>query len=118
MRRQQPEENPDVYKYDDLPNTFRRQVIHILVDTLGAYRDGRYSYLSVPPANGRWETLFSRYTREMGIFRLGNDPDANPYEQCLQYLQVAPTEQALDFIDCAFQYIDKDLRQDSEYIVH
>jgi hypothetical protein len=117
-RRRRPEENPDVYQYDILPDTFRRQVIHILVDTLGVYRDGRYSYLSVPSANGRWETLFSRYIREMGIFHLGNDPDANPYEQCLQYIQVAPTQQNLDFIDCAFQYIDKDLRQDSEYIVH
>ncbi|HZU70928.1 MAG TPA: hypothetical protein VFA09_26870 [Ktedonobacteraceae bacterium] len=118
MRRRRPEENLDVYQYDVLPDTFRRQVIHILVDTLGVYRDGRYSSLSLPSANGRWETLFSRYTREMGIFHLENDPDANPYEQCLRYIQAAPTEQTLDFIDCAFQFIDRDLRQDSEYIVH
>ncbi len=116
-RQRRPKETPDVYQYDVLPGTFRRQVIHILVDTLGVYWDGPHSSLSVPSANRRWEILFSRYTHEKGIFRLGNASGANLYEQCFQYLQVAPTEETLDFIDCAFQFIDQDLRQDSEYIV-
>lgn len=117
-RQRQQEENPDVYQYDVLPETFRRQVIHILDDTLGTYRPGRYSSLSVPSANLRWNALFSRYTHEKGVFHLGDDPSLNPYLQCLQYIQFAPTKEVLDFIDCAFQYIDKDLRQDSEYIIH
>ncbi len=117
-RQQQPKENLDVYQYDMLPAPFRRQVIHILGSILGAYQDSRYSYLSEPPANQRWRTLFSRYTREKGEFNLGDDPEANPYEQCLLYIQVADTEQTLDFIDCAFQFINQDLRQDSEYILH
>jgi len=120
-RQRQPKENPDVYQYDVLPDAFRRQVIHILVSTLGGYDDAydsRASYLSEPTANQRWKVLFSRYIREIGAFRLGNDLNANPFEQCLQYIQGASTEQALDFIDCAFQFIDQDLRQDSEHFVY
>src|SRR5579872_3334826 len=118
-RQRQLEEKLDVYQYDVLPDTFRRQVIHILASTLGAYQDRGYtSYLSEPSANQRWNTLFSRYTREIGEFRLGNDPDANRSLQCFQYVQTAPTKQVLDFIDCAFQFINQDLRQDSEYVVH
>ncbi len=120
-RQQQSKENPDVYHYDVLPDTFRRQVIHILVSTLGTYNQAYSlftSYLSEPTANQRWKALFSQYTREIGTFSLGDDPVANPYVQSLQYLQVANTEQALDFIDCAFQFIDQELRRDSDYVVH
>jgi AbiJ N-terminal domain 4 len=120
-RQQQPQANPDVYQYDVLPDAFRRQVVHILVSTLGAY-DQTYSsftsYLSEPAVNQRWKILFSRYIREIGVFRLSNASDANACEQCVQYLLASPTGQAIDFIDCAFQYINQDLRQDSAYIVH
>jgi len=119
-RQRQPEENPDVYQYDVLPEAFRRQVIYILVSTLGPYND-RYSHittsLSEPFANQRWRTLFSRFAEEIGEFQLG-DARNNPYAQCSQYLLTAPTRQVLDFIDLAFHYIDSDLRQDSEYIVY
>jgi Domain of unknown function (DUF7014)/AbiJ N-terminal domain 4 len=117
-RQRQPKEKPDVYQYDVLPDAFRNQVIHILVSTLGVYHEGRYSSLSEPAANRRWNSLFSRYIREKGVFRLGDDSDANPYVQCFQYVQVADTEQTLDFIDFVFHFIDHDLRQDSEYVVH
>jgi len=116
-RRQQPKRNPDVYQYDELSGEFRRQVVYILRDVLGEYRPGRYTSLSVPPANGRWETLFLRYAREKGVFDLEGDSRVDPYEQCIRHIQVAPTEQVLDFIDCAFHFIDRNLRQDSEYIV-
>jgi Domain of unknown function (DUF7014)/AbiJ N-terminal domain 4 len=118
-RRRHPKENPDVYQYDVLPSIFRGQVMHILIATLGGYQDTRRSsYLSAPSANQRWETLFLRYTRELGTFQLGDNPHANPFQQCYLYLHNAATSEALDFIDCAFHYIVQDLRQDPEYIVH
>ncbi len=117
-RRRESKETPDVYQYDVLPRPFREQVMHILIDSLGGYQDRRSSYLSAPSANGRWETLFLRYARELGTFQLGNVPHANPFQQCYMYLHDAATKEALDFIDWAFHYIDQDLRQDPEYIVH
>jgi hypothetical protein len=120
-RQRQPQKKPDVYQYDVLPDAFRKQVLHILVNTLGmynqAYNPFTYS-LSEPSANQRWKKLFARYTNEKGVFHLGNDPHANLHLQCLQYVQAAGTEQVLDFIDCAFHFIDTDLRGDSEYAVH
>jgi hypothetical protein len=118
-RRQPPEENPDVYQYSELPDTFRTQVVHILGATLGPYDDlysNRSSYLSEPSANLRWKTLFSRFTEEIGKFSLGDGYDT-PFVQCSRYILTASTEQVLKFIDVAFHYIDSDLRQDSEYYV-
>jgi AbiJ N-terminal domain 4 len=113
-KRQQQDKSRDIYQYDVLPDAFRGQVIHILVSTLGIYYTNSFSTSS---SNERWKILFSRYTRERGVFHLGNDPNANVYQQCFQHIQVAPTEQALDFIVCAFEFINQDLRQDPEYIV-
>jgi AbiJ N-terminal domain 4 len=116
-RQRQPEENPDVYQYDVLPEAFRRQVVYILLSTLGTY-DSRYnsnlSSLSEPSANRRWRTLLSRFAEEIGEFQL-SDRHNNPFAQCSEYVQTAPTQQTLDFIDLAFHYIDFDLRRDTEY---
>jgi hypothetical protein len=116
-RQRQPQVNPDVYQYEVLPDAFRTQVNHILNETLGSYEEGRFTSLSMPPANWRWKTLFARYTHEIGKFNLGDFHD-DPGLQCLLYVQTTTTEQALDFIDCAFQYINQDLRQDSAYLIH
>jgi hypothetical protein len=67
-------------------------------------------------STARWNELFSRYTRELGVFNLGDDSTEDVYQQCIQYIQLAPTEQALDFIVCAFELIDQDLRH--EYLIH
>ncbi len=116
-RRQPPQENADVYQYDVLPDAFRKQVIYILISTLGAY-DDRYSFvtshLAEPSANQVWKTLVMRFAEEIGEFQLG-DARNNPYAQCSQYLLTAPTKDVLDFIDFAFRYIDSDLRWDPEY---
>ena len=117
-RRRQPEEHPDVYQYEVLPDEFRRQVIYILNSTLGRYDDqysSRFSSLSEPSANGRWRTLFSCFAEAIGEFSLGDGRD-NPFAQCTQYVLTAPAKRVLDFIDLAFHYIDTDLRQDSEYL--
>lgn len=120
-RYEKPKEGADVYEYDKLPDPFRKQVIHILVSTLGNYNALyalSHAYLSEPSANQRWKTLFLRFTREMGVFHLGKNPNANPFEQCVEYLQIAPSKETLDFINCAFEFINEDLRRDSEYMVH
>lgn len=115
-RQKQPEKKPDVYQYDTLPDAFRKQVIYILLEVFGAYNDRvRPGSLSEPSANPRWQTLFSRYTKEIGAFQLVEGSRDNVYEQCIHYLQIAPAEKALDFIVCAFQYIDQELRRDPEY---
>lgn len=120
-RNQQKVGNSDVYQYETLPDVFRNQVIYILVETLGhydsSYRPGSRA-LSAPSANKRWEKLFALYAREIGAFNLIDSPGRSISEQCMQYVQTAPTEQALNFIKLAFRFMDEELRRDPEYMDH
>ncbi len=57
-RRRHPKAHPDVYQYDVLPGTFRGQVIHILMSTIGVYQENaRFSSFSEPGANRVYATL-------------------------------------------------------------
>jgi hypothetical protein len=96
----------DVYQYDDLPEAFRVQVIHIWRDALGGwYRPGSYeSPLNYRP-NAWWTEVFKVMTREKGVFALSQRGN-NPAEQCEHYMLEAETKDALDLIEVTFRFID------------
>jgi uncharacterized protein DUF7014/AbiJ-like protein len=101
-----------------LPEKFRGQVSHILLDTIGTWVNPP-SHMPpdmVPrPSNQSWMTIYQRVIRELGVFQLGDGND-NPFRQCIHCLLTAETDVALDLIDVSLQYIDQDLRQvDSFY---
>jgi hypothetical protein len=92
----------DVYQYDDLPNPFRVQVIHIWNDAL-------------PPTNHLvlekkdWTLIHDILAREIGVFNLSRESQT-PYKQCAEFFLKADTENALDIIELSFLVIDRRVR--------
>jgi hypothetical protein len=105
----------DVFQYDDLPNPFRVQVIHIWMNALGAWHD---TDEFDPPRhylpNQLWGQIYRFFTDEKGVFRLV-ERRGNPCEQCREYLMTAPTVDALDLIELAFRVVDTAVRNMDEY---
>jgi hypothetical protein len=94
----------DVYKYDDIPEEFRVQVVHIWKDTIGPYRTRSYGRVS--PGNDLWLEIHDTLARERGVFRLGGHV-GDPYQTCSSYLLTADTGQVLDIIELTFRVIDR-----------
>jgi hypothetical protein len=106
---------PDIYQYDVLSEPFRIQVIHILLSTIGIYRHPTNTSSFQDNAYNSWWNLFRRFAREIGVLNL-DDPEYNPYEQCKAYLIKKSTSEVIDFIECAFQFIDRDIRNNDMYL--
>jgi hypothetical protein len=107
----------DVFQYENLPQQFRAQVIHIWNDSLGHFRDDRRSFgPTIPsPSNDLWIGIFRVLTREKGTFRLG-EGGSNPQEQCYEFIMNAPTEEALDIIEVSFGMVDTVVRGMEQYV--
>lgn len=95
---------PQTYVYDDLPEPFRNQVIHILNDTMGKYSDRD------PQPNPAWCDLQKMASKELGVLFLGNDRRANRRAQCFNLITNGETLQVLDLIELAFRLIDRLVR--------
>src|SRR5262245_56652965 len=99
---------PDVYKYDSLPLTFRRQVAFIWEDAIGPFVDvNSFSsfFNKEPVSNKIWQLVHDTLRREKGLFNLGK-PAQGPFEQCKEYLLTAETGDALDIVEVSFRIID------------
>ena len=105
----------DVFQYDELPQAFRAQVIHIWRDALSTWHHpGHFTSPLEYPPNVWWNDIFSIITREKGVFALSQRGD-DPCTQCFQYLMESPTADALDLIEVAFSFIDRTIRRLNEY---
>ena len=111
-RRRRSPAQPEVYRYDELPNPFRVQVIHIWGTAIGPfYAPGIYtSFTEIPASNSYWQSIERALAREKGLFCLGKS-DSNPFERCQHYLLNEGVEDALDLIDLSFKWIDRVVRQ-------
>lgn len=101
----------DVFQYEELPEAFRVQVAHIFADVLGRWRDsaGHHSPPS-SPSNQWWNEIHHIVAREKGYIEL-NEQGRNPFEKCCAYLFDAPTTDALDLIEVAFNYVHTHVRK-------
>ena len=100
---------PDVFRYHDLPQAFRIQVIHIWVSAIGPYF--MVDRWETPPAsNKHWRTIHDLLARERGVFYLADERD-DPFAQCQKFLQTADTAGALDIVELSFRVIDRVVRQ-------
>jgi hypothetical protein len=98
-------ELPDVYQYDEIPQSLRVQVVHIVRDALGdasAYQSKTTEFLKF---------IHDALCREYGVFALAQDPrhrgpDYGP-DLYNHFLNEPDTERALDFVELAFRVIDK-----------
>ena len=106
----------DVFQYEDLPEAFRVQVIHLWHDALGDWRDLDH-YFGPPIShfpNELWLMLYKIYTREKGVFRLVVQ-NLDACAQFRQFFMNASTEDALDVIELVFRSVDRSVRSMPQY---
>lgn len=87
---------PDVFQYDDLPNAFRVQVVHILTKVIGDDDD-----LYAPEY---WKNVAEVLAKELGLFYLGDDRRATAWIQCANFLLTSSTDEALSLIEISFRH--------------
>ena len=101
----------DVFQYDDLPEAFRNQVIHIWRKAIGRYFEPS-GYSSGRPAesNKLWNAIHSITAEELGRLGLGTAAQDSD-QRCISFLSGAGTSEALDIIDVSFVLIDRAVRK-------
>jgi hypothetical protein len=107
---------PEVYQYDELPFTFRRQVIHIWRDAIGVYQnsDAYSTFGYTPLVNRVWHQIHNLLSRELGLLELELNLLTNPFEVCQRFFLHKGTsiENLLDLIELTFVFIDKLVREE------
>jgi hypothetical protein len=105
---------PVKWEYDNVPRELRTQVVYILVEALGGYREPqRYDMYDPPRSNQRWEFIRNTVARERGVFTLTNERD-NPLQQCMNLLMTGTGDDALEIIEMGFRYVDAVMRSYSD----
>jgi hypothetical protein len=106
----------DVFQYDDLPEAFRVQVIHIWLAAIGPWHQLRmYQSAQDFLSNRTWIEVFKVFAEEKGVFQLAESHFTDPFEQCQQYLLRAQPDDALDLIELTFRFISLRLRHLDDY---
>lgn len=96
-------DQPILWQYDEIPKTFRQQVVYILQRALG---NGVYlpssgvQYISTP----LWAKLYKHVVEEEGLARLSSSTKSRA-DEAFQYFLLCTTPQALDFIEIAFRFV-------------
>jgi hypothetical protein len=98
------EELPDVYQYDEIPQTLRVQIVHIVRDAFGnagLFDSKTTEYLKL---------IYDTLCREYGVFALSKDASRRgpDYASDLynHFLNEPDIEKALDFVELSFRVID------------
>lgn len=97
----------DVYQYDELPQHFKVQVVHIVRDTIG--QEAAYNELS----NTVYSQIHKILCKEYGVFSLKTHADSNFSAVFDWFLNQSDTEKCLDVIELSFQVIDKHVRDNA-----
>lgn len=99
----------DVFTYDNLPQTLRVQIVHIIQEAIGKYNS--FGYNDFNEVDKIYKFLHNSIAKEYGQFTLGKYND-NDQSAILNFLiQTEDTEKAIDVIELSFKYIDKNIRQ-------
>jgi hypothetical protein len=95
---------PDVYQYDEFPNPFRVQVVHIWIEAIGRGERWHEAGLSV------YKFINDTLCREHGLFELASG--GGMLEQIANYfLQCDDSEKVVDVIQVSFHAINTIVRQ-------
>jgi hypothetical protein len=98
-------EVPDIYTYDQIPQSLRVQIVHIIRDAIGT---DRY----VNDARRAYEFIKETLCREYGLFELGKGYRESNQEQVLNFLlQTSKTEEVIDVVELSFKYIDRTIKK-------
>lgn len=100
-QKEQKGELPDVFKYNDIPQGLRVQIVHIWKDAFGDF-----DYGSLAPKI--CETIYQALCREYGVFILTERRISNYLEGLADFLlSTTDFEKALDVIELSFRSIDQ-----------
>jgi hypothetical protein len=105
-RRQENAGCPDVYKYDEIPEGLRNQVIHIWRTAIGTYLKEPYDNSKKVP-DSIWIVIHDILCRELGLMSLGKKND-HPYTQCCTFLfNESDIDNVLSLIEVSFRMIER-----------
>jgi len=95
-------EVPEVYQYDDFPQSFRVQIIHIWRDAFG----DRNAYVS--QTDEIYRTIHDALCREYGVFVLSKETNRDSHQAGLIdfFLSTKEGDKVLDAIEFSFRIID------------
>lgn len=95
-------EVPDIYQYEDIPQSFRIQIVQIIEDAFGG-RENRST-------KGNFYTIHKILAREYGVFSLG-EKYKNDFNNIYDYfISCDDYERVLDIIELSFKMINIYLR--------
>lgn len=103
-------ELPDVYKYDDLPQSLKVQIVQIIMDTIGLKEE----FDSQSLAMEAYEFIHSSLCKEYGLFTLGHKNKTN-FENIYDYfLNEKNIDKLMDVIELTFRVINVFVRDNQE----
>jgi len=95
----------DIFTYDEIPETLKIQIIHLIKDTIGT------SYNTQNSASKTYKEIHNTLCREYGMFQLGDRYDNSDQAHILSsLLNNNDVEKNLDIIELSFQHIDQKVR--------
>lgn len=101
-------EFPDVYKYDDLPEKLRNQLVHIFQDAFGRKMRHDIKYDNVKA----FDTIVQILLKEYGLLRLTEEvPAHSPQYFFNWFLQEDEVERCLDGVELCCKIIDSAIRE-------
>lgn len=97
-RRRDLQQEPDVYQYDEIPETLRNQILYIWNEAIGKANDEA------------WQTIRGITAREKGLLTLARADE--PRNDCVTYLlKQEKSDEWLDLIEISFRFIDRVARE-------
>ncbi|MCD2163833.1 STM4504/CBY_0614 family protein [Comamonas koreensis] len=104
-------EMPDVYVYDELPQTLRVQIVHIITDAFGE----DIGYGGNGSAASAYEFVDQTLCREFGVFELIKHSRSKQDSVFNFFLQQESTESALDVVELCFRVIQNVIARNTTY---
>ena len=97
---------PDVYQYEDIPDSLRVQVVHMLQEAFA--REGKWFS---GEATNTIKEINKALCREYGVFKLAGKYDEGFEELANFVLQCKDYERVLDAIEISFRFVDRLIRK-------
>ncbi len=96
---------PDVYKYDEIPQALRHQVIYIWKTAIGTWQEVSYDRSDEPPES-IWIAIEHILCRELGLPPLGVSGQKSFTKCCTFLLEESKIDNILDLIEISFRAIE------------
>jgi hypothetical protein len=97
-------EMPDLYRYDELPNPLRVQIVHLWREGFGTETQEGYGVTC--PVLDAFREIHQLLCKEIGVFSLNDRIHDDPFTRVANYfLGCGDVERALDVVELTFTYL-------------